>query len=116
MLKLHLPDYLALSRSVHPVVAFYAEIGGDSSAFVYAGVSAFELSSVSALSENAAVVVCGTHGPIMKNIFAPSCFSGAEYVVFIDKETARYTELDRIMSKVLFMEDTDGRLDLSYEK
>lgn len=115
-LKLHLPDYLALSRSVHPVVAFYAEIGGDSSAFVYAGASAFELSSVSVLSENAAVVVCGTHGPVMKNIFAPSCFSGAEYVVFIDKETARYTELDRIMSKVLFMEDTDGRLDLSYEK
>ena len=115
-LKLYLPDYLTLSRSVHPVVAFYAEIGSDDPVFVYAGASAFELSSVSALSENAAVVVCGVHGPVLKNIFDSSCFSGAEYVVFVDKETVRYTEPDRIMSKVLFMEDTDGRLDLSYEK
>lgn len=28
-LKLHLPDYLTLSRSVHPIIAFYAEIDGD---------------------------------------------------------------------------------------
>lgn len=115
-LKLHLPDYLTLSRSVHPIIAFYAEIDGDNPAFVYAGASAFELSSVSELSADSAVVVCGVHGPVVKNIFDPSCFSGVEYVVFVDKETAHYTELDRIMSKVLFMEDIDGRLDLSYEK
>lgn len=114
--RLYLPDYLTISRSAHPIVAFYAEIDEYGGAFLYAGSAAFEAEPVLKRLDETAVVICGSHGPVLKNIFDASCLSGAEYVVFTNRDIAFYTETWRIPGKITFIEEGKSRIDLSYEE
>ena len=116
-LQIFLPDNQMLSRSEHPVIAFSAKIVGyERTAFVYAGSSSYEREGTEAMSEGAAVVFRGAHGPVMKNIFDPSCLADSDYVIFGSEDLVFYTETDSISAEILLFGEENKRISFSYEE
>lgn len=113
-LRIRLPRYETLPRSAHPVILFSAEAKGmEKPPFVYIGASAFELSDT-AEKANAVLAVCGTHGPVTKNLFAASDLDSAETVLFCDSDLSRFTWTERIGGEVIVLDK--GRFDLLITK
>ena len=99
------------------MIAFSAKIVGyERTAFVYAGSSSYEREGTEAMSEGAAVVFCGAHGPVMKNIFDPSCLADSDYVIFGSEDLVFYTETDSISAEILLFGEENKRISFSYEE
>jgi hypothetical protein len=101
-----------LKRSSHPIVCFSAEIGEDGKGFSYLGAGATETDFSEAVRS---VTVLGTHGPAMKNIFDAKPLGNAELVIFSDKATSDWTEMEKISEKSVYAEDYGGYIRIMFE-
>ena len=61
------------------------------------------------------VTVLGTHGPTMKNIFDATLFENAELVIFSEKDTSDWTEIEKISEKTVYAEDFGGYIRIMFD-
>ena len=111
-ITLHLPQKEYLKRSSHPIVCFSADIGDDGKGFSYLGAGATETDFAEDIRS---VTVLGTHGPTMKNIFDATLFENAELVIFSEKATSDWTEIEKISEKSVYAEDFGGYIRIMFE-
>ena len=104
-----LPERRFLKRSEHPVITFSGTMASGGKGFSYLSSSATELDC-----ETEAIVFFGSHGPVAKHIFDAALLDGAELAVFAEKETASFTETERIGGELVFAEEYGGYLRIAF--
>ena len=104
-----LPERRFLKRSEHPVITFSGTMASGGKGFSYLSSSATELEC-----ETEEVVFFGSHGPVAKHIFDAALLDGAELAVFAEKETASFTETERIGGELVFAEEYGGYLRIAF--
>lgn len=105
-----LPERTDLSRSTHPVIAFSAKMGEDGASVTYLSSSATETEV-----PTGDVVICGSHGPVQKHIFSPSLLDGKTLIVFAERRTAGFTEIDGIGGTIVFADLFDGYIRIAFD-
>ncbi len=108
--SLSLPKTEYIDRSTHPIVRFAGAIGEKG--FSYLGESATETDFSDDAND---VVIFGSNGPAVRNIFDAEPIADAELVIFADKSHAALTDTEVIAGKIAFSEDYGGWIKILFE-
>ena len=101
-----------LSRSTHPLICFWADIGKEGKGFSYLSSGMTETDFA---DDVRSVTVVGTHGPSMKHVFDVTPMENAELLIFSEKTASDWTEIEKISEKIVYAENYDGYVKILFE-
>ncbi len=108
--ELILPETEYLERSSHPIVRFSASIGEKG--FSYLGAGATETDFSDYVNS---VVVFGSNGPSVRNIFDIEPLSDSELLIFANSSHADFADMDSVYGQIAFAENYNGWVKILFE-
>ena len=108
--ELSLSETEYLDRSTHPIVCFAVSVGEKGVSYLGAGATETDFSELSN-----SVVIFGSNGPSVRNIFDIGSASNSELLIFANSSHADLTDISSVYGQVAYAEDYDGWIRILFE-
>ena len=99
-----------LDRSTHPIVRFSVSTGEKGVSYLGAGATETDFSD-----QMDAVVIFGSNGPSVRNIFDIGSASDSELLIFANSSHADLTDTSSVYGQIAYAEDYEGWIRILFE-
>ena len=99
-----------LDRSMHPIVSFSVSVGEKGVSYLGAGATETDFSD-----QMDAVVIFGSNGPAVRNVFDIGSASDSELLIFANSSHADLTDMSAVHGQIAYAEDYEGWIRILFE-